>query len=622
VPESQEGQPDDPFAALREWGAAWELEPFDLSLLLIALGPEVDVRFTRAFDSGGVTVQQALDLLCNSVEEKIERRRHLEPGAPLIRNAVLYLAGEGGGFPGYRIHLEPQALRLLLGRNTLDPRLWRWCEVETPEAGQSTLALAPGTVAGLRGLVTFYEYETLPLRIYLHGAGLKLKREAAAAIAAESGRVLLTLNGKGLASSGAETQERLLRIFFRESLRLNALPFIGDADALPVRLVTDAFTLEGGPALLAGEDAAWAPASSGMLGVAVPRPAVSERRLLWQRSLAMASIEAVTGDVEILAGRFQLTADEIAGAVAHAQREAAFQGESVTLDHLLQASRAAGNHELAGVAIKVEPRRTWDDLVLPPDQIEQLQEICSRVEFRDEVLEQRGFARHMTYGRGITVLFTGPSGTGKTMAAEVLARQLALDLYKVDLAGLVSKYIGETEKNLDRVFRAAEGSNVILLFDEADALFGKRAETKDAHDRYANLEVSYLLQRMEAYEGVAILATNLRSNLDEAFLRRLSFTVQFPFPDTLHRRRIWERVWPRGTAFASDVDFGRLAELKFNGGNIRNVSLAAAFFAAARGECITMDGLLHGTRREYQKMGQNFARHDLLPFVFPREATA
>jgi SpoVK/Ycf46/Vps4 family AAA+-type ATPase len=224
---------------------------------------------------------------------------------------------------------------------------------------------------------------------------------------------------------------------------------------------------------------------------------------------------------------------------------------------------------------------------------------------QQRVLGTWGFDRKLSQGKGVNVLFAGPSGTGKTMAAEIIANELGLDLYKIDLSGIVSKYIGETEKNLDRIFRAAENANAILFFDEADALFGKRSEVRDSHDRYANLEISYLLQKMEAYAGIAILATNLRQNLDDAFVRRLAFTVHFPFPDETSRRRVWAGIWPAETPLAADVDLAFLArQFKLSGGNIKNIALAAAFLAAEDGGRVTMAHLLQATRREYQKLGK------------------
>jgi len=223
----------------------------------------------------------------------------------------------------------------------------------------------------------------------------------------------------------------------------------------------------------------------------------------------------------------------------------------------------------------------------------------------------QAWASHSAHARqtGVSALFVGPSGTGKTLAAESVAHELGLDLYRIDLAGVVSKYIGQTEKNLDRMFNAAEHSNAVLFFDEADALFGKRSEVKDAHDRYANIEVAYLLQKMEQFNGLAILATNLRQNLDEAFARRLTFTVNFPFPEEHERRRLWEQVWPEHAPRGDDIDLGWFArEFRLSGGNIRNIVVAAVHVAAASGQDITSAHLLQATRREFQKLGKNLAQ--------------
>jgi SpoVK/Ycf46/Vps4 family AAA+-type ATPase len=223
-------------------------------------------------------------------------------------------------------------------------------------------------------------------------------------------------------------------------------------------------------------------------------------------------------------------------------------------------------------------------------------------------MERWGFGDKVVTGSGTNALFAGPSGTGKTLAAEIVAHELQLDLYRIDLASVVSKYIGETEKNLDKIFAAAEGANGILFFDEADALFGKRSEVRDSHDRYANLEISYLLQRMEQHCGVAILATNLRQNLDEAFTRRLAFIVQFPFPDEAHRYRIWTGVWPPSAPLAPDVDLAALAkQLKLSGGSIRNIAVAAAFLAAADGQVVTRAHVFRAAQREFQKLGKSLS---------------
>ncbi len=220
------------------------------------------------------------------------------------------------------------------------------------------------------------------------------------------------------------------------------------------------------------------------------------------------------------------------------------------------------------------------------------------------------------YGRGVPALFSGPSGTGKTMAAQIIARELAVELFQVDLANTVSKYIGETEKNLDRIFEAAESASAVLLFDEADALFGKRTEVRDAHDRYANVEVAYLLQRMEAYSGLVILTTNFRQNLDKAFMRRLRFVVEFPEPDATHREAIWQRVFPDDAPLAEDVSFGFLARrLELTGGHIQQIAIRAAFAAVGEDAPIGMRHIVHATREELRKLGMLNAEQTLAQLV-------
>jgi SpoVK/Ycf46/Vps4 family AAA+-type ATPase len=256
---------------------------------------------------------------------------------------------------------------------------------------------------------------------------------------------------------------------------------------------------------------------------------------------------------------------------------------------------------LGALADRLVPGYGWDDIVLPDDVMQQVRELAGQVAARTQVYERWGFGQRLARGRGIAALFSGPSGTGKTMTAEILARHLDLDLYRIDLAGVVSKYIGETEKNLRSIFDAAEQSGAILFFDEADALFGKRTEVRDSHDRYANIEVNYLLQRMESYRGLAILCTNRRTSLDRAFLRRLRFLIEFPFPDAENRRRIWQKMFPPAAPLGA-LDFNALARLEVPGGNIRNIALNAAFLAARSGEPIADAHVLHAARREYAKI--------------------
>jgi SpoVK/Ycf46/Vps4 family AAA+-type ATPase len=287
---------------------------------------------------------------------------------------------------------------------------------------------------------------------------------------------------------------------------------------------------------------------------------------------------------------------------------------TTSTDDVWGVCRSQARSRLDGLAQRIDAAAGWEELVLPKLQRDILQDIVTQVHQRAKVYEQWGFASNGARGLGISVLFAGVSGTGKTMAAEVLANELRLDLYRIDLSQVVSKYIGETEKNLRRVFDAAEEGGAILLFDEADALFGKRSDVKDSHDRYANIEVSYLLQRMEAYRGLAILTTNRKDSLDPAFLRRLRFVLQFPFPSANERARIWRTVFPKTTPI-ENVDADKLARLNVTGGNIRNIALQAAFLAADAGEPIRMPHLLRAARNEYVKLEKSLTEAEIIGWI-------
>jgi hypothetical protein len=335
------------------------------------------------------------------------------------------------------------------------------------------------------------------------------------------------------------------------------------------------------------------------------------RAAQWRAALAAAGLAADPPAVEALAAGFRLSgrqiAQALAGARAAARWRAAGEGTAPEPDtaDLFAAARAQSGQDLAALARRVGLRQGRADLVLPEEAMARLDDFCARARLRPLVHERWGFERKLATGRGLTALFAGPSGTGKTMAAAVVAGELGLDLYRIDLSQVVSKYIGETEKNLDRVFAAAESANAVLFFDEADALFGRRSEVKDAHDRFANIEIGYLLQKMDEYEGIAVLATNLRQNMDEAFIRRLQVVVEFPFPGEAERRRIWAGAFPPEAPLAPDVDFDWLArEVRLSGGKIRNIALGAAFGAARLGVPIGMGLLREAARREYEKAGQ------------------
>jgi hypothetical protein len=573
-------------------------------VLLIALAPELDRGYGPLFASlqgdpfaWRPSTAVILEVLCATDGERLGKRARLGPRGPLMAFELIRLTPfvRPGAAESALVEVDPRIVDHLLGEDGLDPRLAPVCRLLDGEAGAADAAHnALFDELGERGVLV------------LEGPRSAGGVQAAHALATGSGRPLLVLESERVTARGLDA-ERALRLAVREAAIHNALLCVaGDAVELegctcPVVVVTpDARALDG-----IGREVVVAP-------VAPPAPA--ERETLWRRELEDVPKGA---DLAALASRFRLGGEEIARAVNAARgrarlRAAAGGDRNLTSADLFEAARGRCGAELGSLARKVESVFGWDDIVLPDDSRAQLREICARVEQRDRVIDGWGFRRTLGAGLGVSALFAGSSGTGKTMAAGVLANALQLDLHAIDLASIVSKYIGETSKNLDRIFRAAEDSNAILFFDEADALFGRRSEVRDSHDRYANVEIAYLLQKMEAYDGVAILATNLRQNLDEAFARRLAFTVHFPFPAADDRLEIWQRVWPEEVPLGDDVDLPDLAgRFRLSGGSIRNAALAAAFLAATDGAAVGRDHLLRAVRREYQKLGRGLSEAEL-----------
>ena len=349
----------------------------------------------------------------------------------------------------------------------------------------------------------------------------------------------------------------------------------------------------------------WDPAWSRTVAFIVEAelPTATERRDVWLAALDGSASDEIAAAVAALP--YRLAPEQVERAAEAGRLTAAASGRTLGVADVAGGARSQNAAGLDRLARRIEPRVGWADLVLPAPVVEQLGELTARARHRDRVLDEWGLAHTSLKGRGVTALFAGDSGTGKTMSAEVIAGSLGLDLYVIDLSTIVDKYIGETEKNLDRVFNEADRVNGVLLFDEADAIFGKRSEVKDARDRYANVEVAYLLQRMEVFDGMAILTTNLRANVDEAFLRRLDAIVEFSVPEVEDRRRLWERNLPAALPMADDIDTDFLARrFTLSGGNIRNVAVGAAFRAAEGERRVAMADLVRETAREYRKLGR------------------
>lgn len=519
------------------------------------------------------------------------------PISPLRRSSLIDIAA-GESLLTSRITLAEPVLHYLMGAPALDERLLGLLEdVAPPQVLPSCYR------SETERLVTILA-ESRSDSVVAHLTGTAtLGKHAVAAIATASLRLrLCSLDAANLPTAQRD-RECLRRMLERDAALLGFALLIdlrhaGPAECAAAAQLADGFS---GVVILSGEGSP-ALRKSRLEAITLDRPDAACQQALW--SFALGDVSAsCNGHVERVATRFSLDSEEIlrTGAAVRRQIHSAAPSDTAAGERLLASCRDSTRGALETLAQRISPRACWHDIILPEASLETLRAIATQVRQQGKVLQRWGFAGHSTRGLGISALFHGPSGTGKTLAAEVLARDLGLDLWRIDLSQMVSKYIGETEKNLRSVFDAAENSGSILLFDEADALFGRRSEVRDSHDRYANIEVSYLLQRIEVYRGLAILTSNIRGNVDTAFLRRITFLISFPFPDQALRRSIWERIFPAAMP-SQDLDYGKLARLNLAGGNIRNVALNAAYIAADLDQPVRMEHLLAAARRECAKI--------------------
>ena len=613
---------------LHELAGMFELSAFDVDVLLICVLPELDLRYQRLYaylqddvTKKSPTVDLVMRLLAESPGARLSAREAFSPEAPLIRYHLIRLHDE----PAQRttpllarsLQADERTIGYLLGTDRLDARLLPFCRLVDPQLRLHDIILASETSSHLDKLIAHVRHEGLIC--HLHGAYGVGKQATAEAVCSELGRSMLVVDVEAMIAADAPFR-LLVHLVFREGRLQNAAIYFDGYDLLlsEERAIKPEYEsiiseLDDYPqwVFLAGSKE-WQPKgilhSKPFIDVELPIPSYSDRLQLWE--VECGGDAPLTDDISIpeLAGKFRLSGGEIQDVMATARSLAQWRdpdnGVATTQD-LYKACRKQFRGTLHTLARKIQPKYHWDDIILPRDQMEQLHEICGYIEHYHTVYGDWGFDRKLSTGKGLNVLFAGPSGTGKTMAAEIMANELGLDLYKIDLSAIVSKYIGETEKNLDRIFREAQTSNAILFFDEADALFGKRSEVRDSHDRYANIEMAYLLQKMDEYEGMVILATNLRKNMDDAFARRMHFAVEFPFPEETDRYRIWQSIFPAEAPLAVGLDLSFLArQFKITGGNIKNIALGAAFLAAQDGGCVTMQNLIRATKREYQKMGK------------------
>jgi len=453
-----------------------------------------------------------------------------------------------------------------------------------------------------------------PLPVQLLGRDSDSKQLIAQAAAHEVGLTLYRLPADLLPQQAADL-ETIARLWQRETMLLPVALYVdardidrNDAHAVPLKRF---LARASGVVFVDGRES-W-PVAKGTTLLDVERPTSDEQLALWLAVLGDDERESA----ERLASQFNLSGAAIERIASQA---AGADNETSLTQRLWSAAAQQTRMHIDVLAQRIDAKAKWEQIVLPQPELDLLHQIAEHVAGRATVFDRWGFRERMNRGFGISALFAGASGTGKTMAAEVIANHLGQSLHRIDLSSVVSKWVGETEKNLERLFHAADDSNGILFFDEADALFGKRTEVQHSQDRFANIEINFLLQRLESYRGLAILATNMRDALDSAFLRRLRFIVQFPFPGPVERRQIWEKVFPAATP-REGLDFDRLARINLTGGSIHNIALSAAFLAAAREGTVTMDIVVEATRAELRKLDKPVNESEL-PRPEPRELRA
>src|ERR1043165_3159798 len=622
--------------SLTRLAVLFDLSTFDLDALLICLAPELDVKYEKlyAYLQNDVTRKRPtadliLNLCCLSRDEKLQARTRLLTDAPLVKHGLILAVSDPAmpaSFISRALRIDERILNFLLGVETIDERLAAFAHLRDPVVELANVVLPDEMMTELTD--RFFRRLELERRgtarrngiFLLHGPEGSGKQLVIEALSRVADKALLVADGRGRLAEPAA-----VALLFREAKLRDAVLFIDRADLLANdgdqqryanQAIKNALASFDGLTVLAGREAwipPWLDADSDQARFTFSLPGVAMRKEIWQRALGE-DLRAESVDLGTLAAGFNFTPAKIHAAVIEARRLAGRNGDHsrpIDTEDLHRACRAQIGSQLPALARKINPIFTWDDIVLPRDSVAQLREVCNHVRHRQLVFNQWGFERKISLGKGLGILFVGPSGTGKTMAAEIVAGELGLELYKIDLSCIVSKYIGETEKNLSRVFAEAEAGNAALFFDEADAIFGKRSEVRDSHDRYANIEINYLLQKIEEYEGTVILASNFQKNIDDAFIRRLRFIIEFPFPEEDYRGRMWRKVFPAATPLAPDVDFDFLArKLKVAGGNIRNIALHAAFLAAANSGHVSMEHIVCAARREFHKMGRLCVKSD------------
>ena len=610
-----EGPATSPLARLVD---TFGLDSIDAAVVAVLLAPEIHHELERAisyalddFTRKRPDVGFVARLVGGADRGRHDRvLAHLDEGAALHRYGIVTTAQPSREMPARMrtVRLSDRIVAFLRGQDSIDELVRGFVQVGSPRLRRAELVMDPDVLARISRALD------MPApRVVIagpEGAGRALAVEV---LLAERGRSAIRCDLAGLVAEG-QISERIVAALREAALRDSTAIFDGGTgitNEVPPALVhaiakgaSDfavplVFTLVG--------RATWlAQAIHDLVEITVPLPGFRERHELWRRALPPGL--AAAEDLEAVAARYAFSGGVIARTARRAARAAELrdpQVPHVTLDDLGEAARLTFANRLGGMAQRIATGFHWDDLVLPKDTMEAVREVVRFARHRPFLLEEWGFAAKLPYGRGVSAILAGPPGTGKTMVAQLLAKELGYDLYRIDLSQVVNKYVGETEKNLAKIFDEAEASHAVLFFDEADALFSKRTDVRSSNDRYANLEVNYLLQRMETYDGVTLLATNLEQGLDEAFKRRVRFSIAFELPEEEERRRLWRSMFPAQVPLAPDIDWDLVAKrFEMAGGYIKKAALRAALIAVDAKRAVTTADLLEAARQEYREMGR------------------
>lgn len=623
------------------------LTRFEADAIVLCTAMHLDRKYEKlyAYLQDDITckypsVDLAIKLFCHTEKDKAAARAILLCNLDPFLLQIVQRENAGSGLTAKEIRMNERLLPFLLGYGTTPQGLADYIHYEATHRADGE-KLISGIEAYSRFSVyasRFFRQERLlhdPSVIILNGRRGAGKKTWVRLLCTENGFPLLIVDAVRMAEAEKGLAEKLLDLFGEGKLQQAAIAFERIEDwidteqvdqeqtdkrqtekeiAVRIAMLTEHLKSYPWPVFLLVKRKWTPPMELRGFVVEVPDPDGEERMRLWEH---YGKRFPYSGDADwtFVGNQFQFTPGQIKSALNSAFSLAEWKGgEEPAIDNesLMQACYGQVRHRLTDLAKRVNPLYRWDDLVLLPEAKNQLRQACNQVRYRQLVFEKWGFEQKLSYGKGLSMLFYGPPGTGKTMAAEVIASELNLEMYKIDLSQLVSKYIGETEKNFKVIFDEAQMSHAILFFDEMDALFGKRSEVKDSHDKYANMEVAYLLQKIEEYEGIAILSTNFMQNIDEAFIRRIRFIVKFPFPDRTYREQIWRKVFPKQAPLADTVDFEYLAStFEMTGSQIKNVAVNAAFLAADAGEAIHMKHIFQAVKQEWTKTGKIILKNDL-----------